>query len=202
MTVARLADLAVDVLRTNIPPDARLVLLPVEVLRVEYKLEANPLSLTLTAGARLDQDLVSPLNHITLSAQTLGVADPNSDPDDDFRLGLPLRAPGIPLSIRTEASLDRGFFLFADLALAFKAEARILSTGTPMERAEASLRLHLIGQLLTSGPLRAGARVELKQGEPEIESGIEFRHQSTLVLQTRASLILYPEKPSGFFLLF
>ena len=202
MTVARLAHLPVDILWRNLAVDARLAQLPVEVLRIEYKLEAHPLSLTLAADARLDQDLVSPLNRIALIAQTLGTTNPGSDPDEDFRLGLPLRAPGTALSVGASASLDRGFFIFADLALVLEAEAGALCLGTPIGQAEVSLGLGMTGQLLTSGPLRAATGVALMLAEPEIESGIEFRFQSTLVLQTRASLILFPEKPGGFFLLF
>lgn len=155
---------------------------------------ANDLSaiaqLAVTASARLDSDLYA--------TGTLAVALAAGE----LRLGSPLGQAQAAITLTAPApALELGTQLIGEAAVSVRLVPPPLQNGVVLTANPIAIRLGIEGGV----PLAANLAGEVALGlavAGEFFLGQELRGIAALAVTTRGALVVYPETPSGFFLMF
>lgn len=154
-------------------------------------IELDPIDarLSVTASGALDADLYgSAALGVTVAAER-------------FDLGTPLSAAAAALGLTADAALDLGSVLEAAAAIGLTTDSPVLEVGVALAGEAAVIAVRTAGALAAPSGL-AGVAALSFTGAGELLIGQELRAAAALHVAARGALLVHPERPSGFFLLF
>ena len=146
--------------------------------------------LAVTASARLDSDLYATGN-LTVTPTA-----------DELRLGSPLGEAAAAITLTAPApALELGTQLTGDATIAVRLDPATLQNGVVLTAHPVTIRLGVEGSVPLAASLAGEAVLGLAVAG-EFVLGQELRGTAALAVTSRGALIVYPETPSGFFLMF